>query len=175
MCKDKDSLEQALRVAKSPHPEDFWKDGKLIKFFKIFFFKLTRSTFSQMTFQDGFIRDSLQANTHPLNRQGWVCVSLGRNGAVRATGPLPAQPDLSWLTWPEPARGQRKNLQPTHSRQEKEVKKKKKKDSSCYLALWIPLSTAMWSSSGFPSLQRAPEGQVAPREKEEKDMYVHCE
>lgn len=51
-------------------------------------------------------------------------------------------------------------------------KKRLKKESSCYLALWIPLSTAMWSSPGFPSLEGAPEGQVAPREKEEKDVYV---
>lgn len=122
MCKDKDSLEQALRVAKSPPPEDFWKDGKLIKFFKKLK-KLTKRTFSQITFQDGFIRDRLQANTHPLNRHCWV--SLGRNGAVRATGSLPAQPDLSCLTWADPAWGQRKSLQPTHSGQEKEVKKKR--------------------------------------------------
>lgn len=31
----------------------------------------------------------------------------------------------------------------------------------------------MWSSPAFPSLQGAPQGQVAPREKEEKDVYVH--
>lgn len=31
----------------------------------------------------------------------------------------------------------------------------------------------MWSSPGFPSLEGAPQGQAAPREKEEKDMDVH--
>lgn len=88
---------------------------------------------------------------------------------MRATGSLPAQPDLSWPTWTDPARGQRKSLQPTRSGKEKEIFKK---ESSCYLASWIPLSTAMWSSPGFPSLEGAPGGQAAPREKVEKDTYA---
>lgn len=60
---------------------------------KNIFKKLRKRTSSQITFQDGFIRDSLQANTHPLTRHCWVCVSLGRNGAVRARGHC--QPSLT--------------------------------------------------------------------------------
>lgn len=96
-------------------------------------------------------------------------VSLGTNGAVTATWSLPAQLDLSCLTQTDPAPEQQQSLQATHSGKGKEFKKKK---PSGYLTLWIPLSTILWSSPAFPSLQEVLASQAPreklPRQKEEK-------
>lgn len=155
---DKDSLQRAPKVAKSPPPEGFWKDVRLIKKKKE---KNKQHYLGQITFQDGFVRDSLQANTHPPPQQAHLGAAWlrGDQHAGRAPRSRSLQPDLGWhgliLSW---GGGEAFGLLPPVQSQ--------KEMSSCFLAVYLALNTMI--ISGLPITRRR-EVQHAGKVRSEED------